>query len=154
MHDTWVLGVYQRQQSSFAAERLEDGAVRVWDEFWEHTCLDVDMKSLWATERDRTNRDVDDPLKWDFRRYPLKREPQGWFIFVDEHDLRAWDQNWQAAVDSHRELARRSEPNRRAMTEFADHAATVLARVQSLSPGWNALAPAIQSLLQDHSRKQ
>jgi Transcriptional regulator, AbiEi antitoxin, Type IV TA system len=91
MDDTWILGIYQSQPSSFAAVRLDDSTVRIWDKFWEHTCLDVDVKNLWATERDQTNHDIDDPLKWDLRRYPLKREPDGWFIFVEELDLQALD---------------------------------------------------------------
>jgi len=113
-------------------------AIRLRRDFWEHSCLDVDVEHRTVTHRDQLDHQVDDPNEWPSATRPLRRGDQIWQVLVEKSDHEQWIAEHEGSLAATREFAAAHPHLARAGDVEAKSRALDL--IRSLGFGWIPLA--------------
>jgi hypothetical protein len=139
-----------RRGLAVSAEDLPDGLLRVWEDMWEHDCLDLDRPRLIAVQRTQGDDKTGLPGNWTCESMAIRRHDGVWQALVSREQSDAWIADAEHGVQNAREGLRRFGGSGDVhWNGILFEAEARLARVRSLGSGWVALASDIAVLLND-----
>jgi len=122
-------------------------AIRLRRDFWEHSCLDVDVEHETVTHRDQADHQVDDPNEWPSATRPLRRSGHTWEVLVEESDHQQWIAEHERTLAAAREFAV-AYPHL-AQAADVETKSRDLDLIRSLGFGWIALAQDVSIAIND-----
>jgi hypothetical protein len=150
MDDRWFTGKHPSGEVVFSIEVLKTGVLRVRDDLWEHTCLDLNLLELQATERDQGFNASDDPNEWDTQECSLRRTDAALQILVDRTEYLGWIAEWEAFLERTEEYRRTSRIFPSAGERLVADATHALELLRAQCLDWIGLHPEVTALVRQH----
>lgn len=145
MDHQWLL---PGKHDAFVVEVLPTGVLRLFEERWEHDCLDIDLDQGTATHRKQGAHETDDPRLWDASVRQLRMHGDEWQVSLLEEDLARWTEAQERDLEAKRNFSR-SYPHIDT-TKDVEAAERLLDDMKKLEPGWIPLAVDVAKALGDH----
>jgi hypothetical protein len=144
LDERWVRNDHEDGELLHA--ELPGNIVRMFRTMWEHTCLDLDLKTGVVVQRDQGGEQNHDPVTWPAIVLQIRRTAKSWQVLVPSPALEEWKGECQTQVEQAVEFQARYPGTM--LTDEVEEARRRLADAQGLAPGWVNLAEDVGNLLE------